>query len=179
MKKVLASVALILAFTSFLYAKDNKQKADDKGVSVEMAIQNISIDGGHIIIEASSNEDAYQGKKKPDFVFSFSPKDVVKNTANGNFTTKVTFNVPKGDYAFVVYQDDNGNKELDLENERKGFSNKFVGKFRQKPDFHHTKIKVEPSYDVLDSHSTDIGEQMRDVEKVRVAKPFGLSITLK
>jgi uncharacterized protein (DUF2141 family) len=70
-------------------------------------------------------------------------KSILAQAAN----VKVTFDLPQGEYAVAIYQDNNNNQRLDtnlfgVPQEPYGFSNNVRPKFRA-PNFEEAKIQVK------------------------------------
>ena len=106
--------------------------------SINLKILGLSNDEGSVAIGLYKEADRF-----PDYEKSFK-NDYVKSSAGG---VEYSFeNIPEGEYAIAVYQDENENKELDknffgMPKEKYGFSNNKFG-ISGPPKFDEVKFRV-------------------------------------
>lgn len=96
MKLFIISLVLLTCF-EFMFSNENHL------VPVSIAVNNIAENRGELYIAVYSVKESYK-QEKPDYSFigRVSEKSLVRETL-----------LPEGDYLIAVFQDLNGNKELD------------------------------------------------------------------
>ncbi len=106
-----------------------------KNVSLTIDISNVNKNVGSVMV-AIHNKDNF-----------LKTRLIEKSILAQANQLKVTFDLPQGDYAVAVYQDNNNNQQLDtnmfgVPQEPYGFSNNVRPKFRA-PNFEEAKIQLQ------------------------------------
>jgi uncharacterized protein (DUF2141 family) len=125
-----------LLFTTALFLGLLTTNAQNKTTEVVVKMENVKQQKGAWMIAVFSKNDNFLGQKP-----SFAKRQDLKE---GN---QVVFNLPKGEYAIAMFQDLNGN--MDLDRDSKGIPTEpysFSGNvlpLRGMPTFEATKFKVK------------------------------------
>lgn len=126
--KIISFVLVLLSFATASFS-----------ATIDITVNNIKNSNGEIIVVICSGEDEFS-EKKP---FSYSwmipaAKESIKSKRE----------LPPGNYAVIVYHDENSNRKLDKSftgrpKESYGFSNNKYGRFGSKPKFKEALIKLQ------------------------------------
>lgn len=133
MKKLQLIIStLLIAASTFLHAQEKKETVD---LSIEITIKKHQ--KGFLFLSLFNDEEKFMHQ-------AYKSKKVVIQDKKVTITFK---NIEKGEYAFSMFHDVNGNSKLDknfigIPKEPYAFSNNQKGRFGP-PSFNNAKIKID------------------------------------
>ena len=138
MRNTLLSLLLILIVSTFSFSQNK----------ITLTVSNVTVNEGDVMIALYNSES--------DFLKT--PFKVGKTSSSSNVVTLTFENIPNGDYAISLYQDEDNNQELTKgmfgPKEPYGFSNNAKGSFGP-ADFSDAKFEVKDGDVELDININD------------------------